>query len=154
VRGADDHAFEQRKATILAILDDDGDVTVEDGGKGVAVRSLEFALDGPRRPLPTLARFRYGEIHRREGDAWILADYRYEYLDVEHGGRVAYHWHDLPGRVGVHHLHCRPPTGRPTMSHFRSYAVDLLEAHDEFIRSYAAGTPIDCSSLRPLRPDD
>ncbi|MBI2763989.1 MAG: hypothetical protein HYX54_09645 [Chloroflexi bacterium] len=73
MRLRDDHAFEQRKATIIAILDRLGDVTSDD-------------------------------------------------------------------------------TGNPSISHFRSYDVDLFEAHEEFAMSYASETAIDCTGLRPLRP--
>ena len=154
MRLRDDHAFEQRKATIVAILDRLGDLIVIDGGKAAPERAVRFELDAPRRPLPAFGRFRYGEVFRRDGVGWSLTSYTYDYLDVEHGGRLAYHWHSLPGRLAVHHLHCRPPAGRPSISHFRAYEVDLFEAHDEFTRLLASGTPIDCTGLRPLRPAD
>ncbi len=152
MRLRDDHAFEQRKATIVAILDRLGDVTIDDTGKSAPGRAIRFALDAPRRPLSALGRFRYREVFRRDGDGWILMSYTYDYLDLERGGRRAYHWHDLPGRSGVFHEHCRPPGDRPSISHFRSYDVDLFEAHEEFAMSYASETAIDCAGLRPLRP--
>ena len=154
MRLRDDHAFEQRKATIVAILDDDGDVTVADTGKAAPERAIRFELDAPRRPLAALGRFRYRETFSRDAAGWMLSSYAYDYLDLERGGRRAYHRHDLPGRHAVLHEHCRPPAGRPSVSHFRAYQVDLLEAHDEFARLFASETPIDCTGLRPLRPGD
>ena len=152
MRLRDDHAFEQRKATIVAVLDDDGDVLLADTGKAAPERAVRFELAAPRHPLAELGRFRYGEVFHRDGAGWVLTSYTYDYLDLEHGGRLAYHWHPLPGGPAVHHLHCRPPVGRPSVSHFRAYEVDLLEAHEEFARLFASGTPIDCTGLRPLRP--
>lgn len=152
MRLRDDHAFEQRKATIIAILDDDGDVTIDDTGKADPERAMLFELEAPGHYLAAEGRFRYREVFRRDGDGWVLISYIYDYLDLERGGRRAYHWHDLPGRSGVFHEHCRPPSGRPSISHFRSYDVDLFEAHEEFAMSYASETSIDCMGLRPLRP--
>lgn len=152
MRLRDDHAFEQRKATIIALLDDDGDVTIHDTGKAAPGRAIGFELDAPRRPMAPLGRFRYREVFRRDGDGWILESYTYDHIDLERGGRRAYHWHDLPGRAGVFHEHCRPSDGRPPISHFRSYDVDLFEAHEEFAMSHASETAIDCTGLRPLRP--
>ncbi|MBA3876444.1 MAG: hypothetical protein C0498_05825 [Anaerolinea sp.] len=151
VRLRDDHAFEQRKATIIAILDDDGDVTIHDTGRVAPERAIRFELDAPEHGLAATGRFRYGEVFRRDGDGWILESYTYDYIDLERGGRRAYHRHDLPGRSSVFHEHCRPPGGRPSISHFRSYDVDLIEAHEEFAMSYASETAIDCTGLRPLR---
>ena len=154
MRLRDDHALEQRKATIVAVLDRLADLTTSDTGKAAKERAIRFELDAPRCPLAALRRFRYGEIFRRDAVSWILSSYTYDYLDLERGGRSAYHWHDLPGRPAVHHYHCRPPAGRPSLSHFRAYEVDLLEAHDEFARLFASGAPIDCTGLRPLRAED
>jgi hypothetical protein len=152
----DDHAFEQRKATILAILDRLGEVQIGDTGKAVPERAILFELDAPEHDLTATGRFRYREVFRRDGDGdgdgWILMSYTYDYLDLERGGRRAYHWHDLPGRSSVFHEHCRPPGARPSISHFRSYDVDLFEAHEEFAMSYASETTIDCTRLRPFRP--
>lgn len=153
MRLRDDHAFEQRKATILAILDRLGEVKIGDTGKAVPERAILFELDAPEHDLTATGRFRYREVFRRDGDGWILMSYTYDYLDLERGGRWAYHWHALPGRSGVFHEHCRPPSGRPSVSHFRAYEVELLEAHEEFARLYASDSPIDCTGLRPLLLD-
>jgi hypothetical protein len=102
------------------------------------------------------ASFRYKEWWGRDGHGWRLDKYRYDYVDRLRGGRLAYHYHDLPGRRAVLHAHCESPAasadvaGSVAVSHFRAFDVDLLEAHDEFVTLFASDTPIDCTGLRPL----
>jgi len=151
VRLRDDHAFEQRKSTVSAILDDLAPISHDDGGKLDDVRRLEFELETPDPPLDGRARFRYLEWWRREGRGWRLIKYQYDYVDVITRSRLAYHRHDLPGAPDTFHSHCEPP-GRPSsVPHFRAYEVDLLEAHEEFAALFASGRTIDCAGLRPLR---
>jgi hypothetical protein len=147
----DDHAFEQRKATVAAILDDLGPIRDEDSGKRDEVRRLEIALDTPEPPLVVRARFRYLEWWNRDGRGWRKTKYQYDYIDLIDQSRLAYHRHDLADEPDVPHIHCQPSGGRPSARHFRAYDVDLLEAHEEFAALYATGRAIDCAGLRPLR---
>jgi hypothetical protein len=153
VKLRDDHAFEQRKATLSAILDDLGDVRIEDAGKRDSLRHLEGEVDAPRAPFAARARFRYVEWWSRDGLGWRLVKYRYDYLDRVQGGRLAYHRHGLAGQSDLTHIHCEPPGKSPTTPPFRSYEVDLLEAHEEFAELYASGRALDCAGLRPLHFD-
>lgn len=147
------HAFEQRKATILAILDDLGSPELSDSGRNARERRLSVVVDAPDPDLPTQARFKYVEIFRRDRDRWRLVGYTYDYVDLVNGGRFAYHRHDLPSRQDVLHVHCEPPTGAST-AHFRAYEVTLLEAHDEFAGWWASGSQIECRGLRRLPDPD
>lgn len=151
VKLRDDHAFEQRKARVSKILDDLGDVRVEDNGRRDSIRHFETEVDAPRPPLETKARFRYLEWWSRDGPGWRTVKYHYDYIDLTDQSRLAYHRHDLAGAPDVPHIHCQPSGGRPSARHFRAYEVDLLEAHDEFAALYATGRAIDCAGLRPLR---
>ncbi len=150
VRLRDDHAFERHKARIAAILDDLGDIRVEDSGRRDSIRRFEIEVDAPRPPLTARARFRYLEWWSRDGGGWQRGRYTYDCFDRVHGGRLAYHRHDRPGLPDGHHIHCEPSRGRTQARHFRAYEVDLLEAHDEFAVLYANGGTIDCTGLRPL----
>jgi hypothetical protein len=151
VKLRDDHAFEQRKATVAAILDDLGPIRVQDSGKLEEIRRFEVALDAPEPPLDVLARFRYLEWWIRDGRGWRLAKYQYDYFDLVHRSRLAYHRHDLPGRANILHSHCQPADRPLSAQHFRAYEVELLESHEEFAALYASGRDIDCASLRPLQ---
>lgn len=154
MRLRDDHAFEQRKATVLAVLDDLAPASVDDSGRRAEVRRFRVELDVPEAPSAAEARFRYLEWWARDGRGWRLAKYQYDYFDRVRGGRLAYHRHDLAGGSDVFHVHCER-SGRPRAArHFRSYEVDLLEAHEEFAGLYLGGRTIDCTGLRPLRPAD
>lgn len=150
LRLRDDHAFEQRKATVSAILDDLGPIRDEDSGKLEDVRRFEVELDSPESPLAARARFRYLEWWARDGRRWRLAKYQYDYVDLIHRSRLAYHRHNLPGATDLHHIHCEPPDRPPSAPHFRAYEVDLLEAHEDFAALYVSGRPINCAGLRPL----
>ncbi|MBA3587691.1 MAG: hypothetical protein H0W41_08650 [Chloroflexi bacterium] len=79
-----------------------------------------------------------------------MTRYQYDYIDRLMGGRLAYHWHPVTRRNAVHHAHCEQILGAASVSHYRWYDIDLLEAHDEFARRYASEESIDCSDLRPL----
>lgn len=150
VRLRDDHAFEQRKATIKTILDDLGPARDEDGGKRNDVRRFEVGVDVPEAPLAARARFRYLEWWKRDGRRWLLVKYQYDYFDLMAQTRLAYHRHDLPGAANMPHRHCKALGMPPAARHFRAYEVDLLEAHEEFAVLYASGRVIDCAGLRPL----
>jgi hypothetical protein len=149
----DHHAFEQRKATIEAILDDLGPTRSTDVGRSEDLRRFKIEVDAPQLPLVAQARFRYLEWWRRDGSGWRRVKSYFDYIDLVHGGRLAYHRHDLPGAAGIPHSHCEPANRPSTAPHFRAYEVDLLEAHEEFTALYASGRPIDCVGLRPLRTD-
>ena len=53
----DDHAFEQRTATTLAILDDLGSPSLDDTGKADALRRFHVEVDIGEAPLAIQARF-------------------------------------------------------------------------------------------------
>ena len=150
VRLRDDHAFEQRKATVTAILDDLAPISHDGGGKFEDIRRLEIELETPDPPLAARARFRYLEWWSRDGHGWLLAKYQYDYFDLIHRSRLAYHRHNLPGAADILHSHCEPRGRSPSASYFRAYEVDLLEAHEEFAALYASDRVIDCAGLRPL----
>lgn len=144
------HRFEQRKATIGTVLDHLGEVRLVDSGREKRGRLLRLELHAPGHGLPVQGTFIYAEWYRRVAQGWRLTRYQYDYLDRRLGGRLGYHWHTLTRRSAAYHAHCEQVLGTPTVQHYRSYEVDLLEAHEEFVRRYAADEPIDCSGLRPL----
>jgi hypothetical protein len=154
VRLLDDHAFEQRKATIIAILDDVGDLDIADSGRRGLERRLALRVDAPGDGYPSRALFDYHEWFGREAGGWRIDRYHYDFVDRVGRGRLAYHVHELGAGRPRAHVHCEPADGRPSISHFRAYEVDLLEAHEEFLEFFASETPIDCTGLRPLRSDD
>ncbi len=153
MRLGDDHAFEQRKATVLAVLDDFGPPHYEDTGRLEAMRLFEVDVDAPEAPLPVRARFRYLEWWSRDGRGWQLVKYQYDYVDRVGRSRLAYHRHDLADQPDIPHMHCES-SGKPASApQFRSYEVDLLEAHEEFAALYLGDRGVDCARLRPLHID-
>ncbi len=144
------HRFEQRKTTILTVLDHIGEAILVDSGRSERDRLLRFEVQAPGHGLTIDATFIYVEWFHRVARGWRMTRYQYDYLDRHRHGRLAYHWHSVTRRRGVHHVHCEERLGATPSEHFRAYEVDLLEAHDEFVGLYAAGTAIDCSGLRPL----
>jgi hypothetical protein len=144
------HRFEQRKTTILTLLDHLGEVELIDSGRGRRARRLRFLVAAPGSGLPDLAAFIYAEWYHRVSSGWRLTRYQYEYIDRRRGGRFAYHWHALRRRDPIHHAHCEERLGAAASPHYRSYELSLLEAHEEFATLYAADASIDCSALRPL----
>lgn len=144
------HRFEQRKTTIRTFLDHLGETELADSGRGKRDRLLRFEVRAPGHELPAQATFIYAEWYLRVARGWRLTRYQYDYLDRRLGGRLGYHWHVLVGRRAAHHGHCEQVLGAPAVQHYRAYEVDLLEAHEEFVRLYAGDQPIDCSDLRPL----
>jgi len=139
---------------LTTFLDHWGDVEAFDLGRNQPVRLLEFRLSGPGAELAPEIQGLYREYYRREvrGD-WAIAKYTYEYLDLLRGWRLGYHLHSLSGTERVPHAHCEradtiPETERS--GHLRAHEFDLREAHQEFIRLWAAGTAPDCSRFLPL----
>lgn len=147
-------AFEQRKATIIAILGNVGELDIDDSGRNRSDRRFAVQVDAPGDGYPSRALFDYQEWFVNEADGWRMSRYHYDFVDRVDGGRLAYHLHELgPGGQRAH-VHCEPAVGTPSISHFRAYEVDLLEAHAEFLGRLASETAIDCSGLRPLRMGD
>jgi hypothetical protein len=144
------HRFVQRIATVVAILDAVGDLDLTDDTrrKGRA-RHLMFEANAPAVGLQA-ATFRYEEWWDHSRTRYLLSRYHYGYWDPANGGMLAYHWHAIRGRNPIYHAHCQPPAGSSAGPHFRYYQMDLLEAHEEFVRLYAADRLIECSGLRPL----
>lgn len=139
------HAVAQRKAELVARLDDLGDVTAEDSGLGGQARDVRIVATAPGLDLPPLATFDYREVFvRAPGGLWELAVYSYEYREVVVGGRRAYHLHD-----GRFHAHCIDAERPGRDHHYRAPEIDVHEAHEEFARLYLAGTPVSCEDLRP-----
>ncbi len=127
-----------------------GDVRQDDTGRRGTPRRLEVEVDAPRPPLAAQASFRYLEWWSRDGRGWFLVRYQYDYLDRFLGGRLAYHRHDLADQPDIPHMHCMPTGRPPTVRHFRSYEVDLIESHEEFAALYLGDRGVDCVGLRPL----
>lgn len=144
------HRFEQRKTTIQAVLDHLGEATLVDSGRGERDRALRFELHAPGHGLTIDGTFIYAEWYHRVPRGWRLTRYHYDYVDRRLGGRLGYHWHVLAGRLAAYHAHCEQVPGAPAFQHYRAYEVDLLEAHEEFVRRYAEEAPIDCSRFRPF----
>lgn len=137
-------ALGQRKATLIAKLDDLGDVSSDETFRG-PVRGLRIVAIAPGAELPAEARFEYEEAFRGRGaHAWELIGYAYEYRVAGGSGRRAYHLHD-----GLFHAHCLDPRSPSRDHHYRSAQIGLFEAHDEFSRLYLSGTRVTCDDLRP-----
>lgn len=141
----DDHQVEQRKVTIVSKLESLGDVTVSDVPRARRRRLIEVHADAPGADLPTLASFDYRELFERHIGKWHLQAYAYEYLDRDHGGRRAHHWHDES-----FHAHCVDPRRKRRGHQYRAAPIDVFEAHDEFAHIYLSGEEISCDDLRPL----
>lgn len=135
-------------------LDVWGDLRITDDGAAGDRRRIEFALEAPGQDLPVEVRARYAEYYRRQSSGeWLIAKYHYEYLDIGHRRRLAYHMHDLGSRVLVPHAHCGPATDldeRESLHHLRAVELDLREAHQQFMGLYAAGRAPDCGAFLPL----
>lgn len=144
------HRFEQRKTTITTTLDHLGELELVDAGRQKRSRLLRFAVRAPGHGLPNQATFSYAEWYQRVPRGWRLTRYQYDYVDRQLGGRLGYHWHTVTRRTTAYHIHCEEVLGSPAAEHYRSYEVDLLEAHAEFVHLYASDRAIDCSGLRPF----
>lgn len=142
-----DHAFGQLLATLLEVLEPDGDLADFTDRRQRNARYLRIEIAAPGFGLPRRAVFEYEQWYAKSGRGWRLIEYEYEIRFVEaHGGRWAYHLHD-----GVHHIHCEERGGEPEHEHYRSYEVDLLkEAHPDLVRIYVEGR-IDCDGLHAHR---
>ena len=142
----DEHGFEQRRATIVAMLDRVGETEVLDEGADDDERVLTATARAPLDPPYQLGSFEYVEVYARgEQGRWELTEYAYELQQRPPPGRRAFHWHD----PWAHHFHCLDPRSPERDHHYRGYELDLFEAHRELLRIYASAT-IDCSGLHPL----
>lgn len=142
----DDHALNQRKATLLALLDRLGDAELleEDEDEQSRVTARSWA---PLEPPHHLALFEYREVFvRTVRRTWRLAHYFYAYLQQPPPGRRAHHWHD----PWAHHAHCVDPREPERDDHYRDVPVDVFEAHAEFLRWYALNAQMNCFGLFPL----
>ena len=101
-----------------------------------------------------MARFAYEEWFRRLSDGSLLRiRYNYNYFDLAAGGSRGYHLHEIrPGlaRFPTQNASTRTVLAMRIRTTSRT-SLDLWAAHDEFERQYAAGQPIDCRGLTPLR---
>ena len=142
-----------RRDRIADAIDAWGDLEVLDVGAATDVRMLEFRLLAPGTSLPVEVEAIYREYYRRTNrDRWSLAKYTYEYLDRVRGHRLAYHLHVVGEGQAVPHAHCETLATMSTEDrhHLRAVEIELREAHEEFMRLYAAGVPPDCAAFRPL----
>lgn len=154
MRVLDNHAFEQRKSTIITILGNVGELNIDDSGRHGKERRFAVRVDATGDGYPSRALFDYHEWFANADDSWRIDRYHYDFIDRVHGGRLAFHLHEIGPERRRAHVHCEPAAGTASISHFRAYEVDLLEAHAEFLGLFASETAIDCSGLRPLRPTD
>lgn len=146
-----------RRNRLTDFLDAWGDLAVADIGSRTNARMLEFVLECPGAELPAEVHARYREYYRREqGSGWDLAKYAYEYIDVNRSRRLAYHMHDIGPRHRVPHAHCEGAKSlagersRDDRHQLRMVELDLREAHEEFMRLWAADRAPDCARFRPL----
>jgi hypothetical protein len=146
-----------RRDRLTDFLDAWGDLIVTDIGAQTGIRMLEFALECPGLTLPTEIKARYCEYYRGEGrSGWDLAEYHYEYLDRGRSAQLAYHLHDIGPRKLVPHAHCGEAKSLPSersrddRHQLRAVELDLREAHEEFMRLWAADQGPDCAGFRPL----
>ncbi len=137
--------FRKRRDRLIDFLDAWGDLRVKDLGAGGARRLLDFELEAPGQALPAEVKVRYSEYYRRNARGhWDLAKYHYEFFDVDRGKRLAYHLHDIGSRKLVPHAHCEDstdPTTEEGPHHLRAIVLDLREAHERFMKLYAAELP-------------
>lgn len=142
------HALEQRRATLVAKLDELADVTVDDTGSRAETRLVQMWGAAPGGGLAVLARFEYREAFRRSGPGlWDLTGYEYEYRQGT--GRRAYHLHD----AGFH-AHCVDARRPRADHHYRAPEIDVFEAHEEFRSLYLSGEPVSCADLRSALRDE
>ena len=146
-----------RRDRITDFLDAWGDLAVTDMGAHTDSRLLEFALECPGLALTTEIKARYREYFRRgPRGGWDLAKYHYEYLDLARSTRLAYNLHAIGLRPLVPHAHCDEATSLPgdrsrdDRHRLRAVELDLREAHEEFMRLWAADRAPDCAGFRPL----
>ena len=136
-------------------LADWGDLTVGDLGERTERRQIEFYLESPGSDLPVDVKTRYREWYSRDAHGnWDIDKYTYEYLDVLHTKRLAFHLHDIGEQTRVPHAHCEDASEMgddESPYHLRAVAYDLREAHERFMRLYAADERPDCISMLPLR---
>lgn len=143
----DEHGLEQRKATILAMLDRIGEAELSDVGAEDDERVVTALAHVPEAPPHDSLLIEYAEIYQRRRTGWELSEYAYELRQRPPPGRRAYHWHE----PWAYHFHCLDPRSPEIDDHYRGYEVDVFEAHRAFLRLYAEDE-IDCSGLHPLRP--
>ena len=142
---------------IVDHLDHWGDVIARDAGRATERRMLEFAVLAPGGGLAVEVRelFREHYARNRAGD-WDIVKYTYEYLDISHSARLAFHVHDIGARKRVAHAHCEESVDIPDeerSAHLRSVEYEIREAHDAFMHLYAAGGTPDCTGYLPLEID-
>lgn len=152
-----DSEVRSRFDRITTHLDHWGDVIATDSGRLESWRLLELVVLSPGGGQEVEAReiFREYYAKNRAGE-WEIAKYTYEYLDVGHSARLAYHLHDIGRRKRVAHAHCEESVDLPDEErspHLRAVEYDLREAHDVFMRHYAAGETPDCRDFLPLEVD-
>jgi hypothetical protein len=144
----------RRRDRIQDYLDVWGDLAVNDVGASTDRRLIEFILDAPGHDLQDEALLRYREYYRlTEGGEWLLAKYTYEFIDLVHERRLAYHLHDIDRRRLVPHAHCESVESlddAESPHHLRAVELELREAHTVFMRLYASGNPPDCEAFLPL----
>lgn len=144
----------RRRDRIEDYLDVWGDLVIDDAGASTGRRVLEFLLHAPGHDLADEAVVRYREYYRlTKGGDWLIGKYTYEFVDLVHERRLAYHLHDIGRRRSVPHAHCEIVGFLDDVEsphHLRAVELELREAHTEFMRLYASGNPPDCDAFLPL----
>lgn len=144
----------RRRDKIQDFLDVWGDLEVNDLGASTDRRLNEFIVHSPGQDLADEVVTRYREYYDiTESGDWLLVKYTYEFLDLVHGRRLAFHLHDIGRRRLVPHAHCESVDTFDDAEgphHLRAIELELREAHSEFMRLYASGSRPDCDRFLPL----
>ena len=138
-------------------LDHWGDVVASDEGRRRGRRLLQFQLLAPGGGLDVEVRALFREYYRQAPDGeWDIVKYTYEYLDIVRAWRLAFHMHEVGGTARIAHAHCEPAMDLPNgerSRHLRAVEYELREAHQEFMRLYAAEITPECGRYLPLEVD-
>ncbi len=138
--------LQQRKKTILSLLDAYGEAQLRDTGRDDDERWLEAEMNAPLDDPFALAYFRYEEGYARRDSGWELIEYSYEFQQRPPPGRRAHHLHEPYGP----HQHCVDPRLAAEDHHYRGGVMSIYDAHNEFLYWYGAAAPVTCADLIPL----
>lgn len=141
-----------RRGRLIHHLDNFGDLSIRDVGARTPRRLLEYWLAAPGDPCEQDVEALYREYYdRTRAGGWRLAKYTYEYRDLRHGTRPAYHLHPVEGSPElVAHAHCGSLEADEEAGHLRAVLLELMEANAIFMRLYARNADPDCASFLPL----
>ncbi len=144
-----EHAFNQRRDSLLSLLDRIGEARLDDVGALDPERVITISANAPLDEPFQTAFFQYQEIYARlPNGTWLLRDYYYEFQRRSPPGRRAHHRHEPYD----YHQHCCDPRFPARDHHYVGGAIDVYDAHREFLQWYARNAPVDCAGLTPLFP--